>query len=136
MANRKNDTTVNGLTSNKALILPLVIVLVSCIYPFIQNPPQPFGLLLVAAFCCLALYLILTKRSIGKFAVTCTVIFTVVALLFIVAALPGMDRPCEGLICALTSTFPLHVIFFNPFVSPLWIALSITGIILLARRLK
>jgi hypothetical protein len=142
---------------NKLLILPLLVVLVCCAYFFIQSPSlltyigavlfsssflailitPPLPVLLVAAFCCLAIYLLLTSRRIGRFATVITWLFAVVAVCFLFAAVPEIGRMCGELSCATTNTFSLGaVLLMNPFADLLWSVLATIGIILMVRKLQ
>ena len=139
---------------NMALLILLVIVLVSCLIripsqlnvlagiifspafgAILITPPLPF--LLVAVFCCLALYLIITKRSIGRFATISTLIFAAVALCFIMGGILGAGQTCGELDCSTASGLHFYALFlYNPLANLLWNILSVTGIVLLVRRLK
>ena len=136
------------------LAIPLIIVLASCLIWLPQRLNSLIGIifssafgaalltpylafLLVPVFCCLALYLLLTKRSIGKFATISTLIFTAVALCFIVGGILGAGQRCGEFDCSTANTLRFYALFlYNPFANLLWNALAITGIVLLARRLK
>ena len=155
----KASTSVRGseFDKSKLLILPLLVALLCCICSFIQGPSllydisgillsPSFGailitpslpILLVAIFCCLAIYLLLTNRHIGKFAAVVTWLFAALEVCFLFAVIPGIGRMCGELSCTTANTFSLGVIFLlNPFADLLWNILATTGIISLVRKLK
>lgn len=141
-------------SQNVVLVVSLAVVLICCLMwrPFrldfivstlfssaslslLITPTLPF--LLVPVFCCLALYLLLTKRSIGKFATISTFIFTAVALCFIISGVSGLGQRCGGLSCTAASELYFYALFlYNPVANLLWNTLAITSIILLTRRLR
>jgi len=153
-SNISTATHANMSWLDITLIVPLGIILISCL---VQLPSQlnvlagiifspgfgailitsPLPFLLVTVFCCLALYLLLAKRSIGRFATTSTLIFATVALCFIIGTILGAGRTCGELDCSTASALHFYALFlYNPLANLLWNILSITGIVLLVRRLK
>jgi hypothetical protein len=156
---QKTDVSAHGsiANKNKLLIVPLVIVLICCVYLFIQSPAPltdigailfsssflailitpSLPVLLIAVFCCLAIYLLLTARRIGRFATVVTWLFAAVAVCFLFEAVLGIRQMCGELSCATTNTFSLGVLLvMNPFTDLLWNVLAIIGIVLLVRKLK
>lgn len=155
----KADSLVRGseFDKSKLLIPPLVIAFLCCVYAFIQSPSllpgigatllspsfgsilitPPLSLLLVTVFCCFAIYLLLTNRRIGKFAILITWLLAALEVCFLFAVLLGIGRMCGELTCTTANTFSLSVIFLlNPFAELLWNILATIGIILLVRKLK
>lgn len=157
IANKEVGTGAATVRKSRLLIVPLAIALLGCIYFDIQSPsllsnigatlfsPSFLAVLitpslpvfLVAVFCCLAMYLLLTNRRIGKFETVIAWIFAAVAICFLLVAAPGIGRMCGELSCATTNTFSLGVILLmNPFADLLWNILAIIGSILLVRKLR
>ncbi|HSW78003.1 MAG TPA: hypothetical protein VLG36_04350 [Candidatus Chromulinivoraceae bacterium] len=155
---KTNTSAKGGVSSkNKLLLAPLAIVLISCVYLFVQSPSllsdigailfspsflailitPSLPMLLIAIFCCLAIYLLLTARRIGRFATVVTWLFAAVAVCFLFAAVPGIEQMCGELSCATTNTFSLGaLLLMNPFADLLWSVLATVGIVLLVRKLK
>lgn len=154
--NSKASTSVQASVplQDLTLTVPLVVVLVYCLiwgrFPLLEvistifssaplspliTPTLPF--LLVPVFCCLALYLLLRKRGIGKFATITTLIFTAVVLCFIVGSILGAGKRCGDFDCSSANALRFYALFlYNPLANLLWNTLSATGIVLLVRRLK
>jgi len=156
---RLYNTLARGGERNKSklLVFPLAVVLICCVYLFVQSlalltdigailfsssflailitPSLPA--LLVTVFCCLAIYLLLTTRRIGRFATVIAWLFAAVAACFLIAAVPGIGRMCGELSCVATNTFSLGaLVVMNPFADLLWNVLATIGIVLLVRKLK
>lgn len=153
-AKPRNSTRISMSWQSIGLSSSLIIVLASCLIWLPQRLNSLVGIifssafgavlitpylpsLLVSVFCGLALYLLLTKRGIGKFATISTLIFTAVALCFIMGGILGAGRVCGEFDCSTANTLRFYALFlYNPFANLLWNTLAITGIALLVRRLK
>lgn len=147
--------------ARKLLVAPLIALVIYCVYlvtptlngltAVYSSPLQifmfmPLPMLLVTAFSCLASYMLLKGKSIGKVTTSIAWIFVLVigwlALASLASAFPGSNTPmCEGLFgamqkCADVNGLETYVLFLNPFSLGLYSLLSIVGIIIMIKRLR
>lgn len=147
--------------ARRLLAIPLTGLVLYCAYLITQNlggfaaiyrlPLEafiflPMPMLLVAAFCCLAAYMLVTGKPIGKLATCVAWIFIVLigwlALASLASAFPGSNPgKCAGLFgaqqnCADVGYFQAYVLLLNPFTLGLYSLLSVAGVITMIMRLK
>lgn len=158
-------TTVNSweetFDARKLLVIPLLALAIYCIYlvtrslggftaiyssPFEIFMFMPLPAILVVAFSCLAIYMLLKGKSIGKVATVIAWILILaigwLALASLASAFPGSNPSmCEGLFgvmqkCVDVGGLQAYVLLFNPFSLAFYSLLSIGGIGVMVVRLK
>lgn len=147
--------------ARKLLAAPLITLVIYCVYlvtqslngltaiyssPFEIFMNMPLPAILVAAFSCLAIYMLLKGKAIGNATTGIAWVFILaigwLALASLASAFPGSNPlMCEGLFgamqkCADLGYFQAYVFLLNPFSLGLYSLLSIIGIGTMVVRLK